>query len=63
MRNPVNFNGTFMCFEEFKRKFPNVTRTSSLLCEGVIKAVREYLRAKTVVLADYKSGFKTKLID
>ena len=60
MRHLVNFNGTFMCCGEFKRNVPNVTRTSSLLYEGVIKAVREYLRAKKIALADYKSGFKTK---
>ena len=60
MSHLVNFNGTFLCFDDFKRKCPNLTRTSALLYEGAIKAVRDYLSVEKIVQADSIQALKQK---
>ena len=49
-----------MSFVEFKRKCPSVTRTNFLTYEGTLKAIREYKRAKEIVLTACNKQYQTK---
>ena len=51
----VNEKGTFMVFSEFKEKFPNINKTTFLLFEGILKAIKQYLeKCKLQLTADFR---------
>ena len=46
----INIDGKFMSFVEFKIECPAIAKTNFPTYEEVLKALREYQRAKEIVL-------------
>jgi len=56
IRQLVNDNGNFMCFEEFRMRYPHILRTNFLMYEGIINAIKRYREKYDIKLS---SNFKT----
>ena len=56
----LNSDGKFTSFRQLKRKCPAITKTNFLMYKGVLKGIREYQRAKEIVLIDCSKHIKQK---
>ena len=56
----INTDGKFLSFVKFRRKCPAITKTNSLMYEGVLKAIIQCQRAKAIALIDCSKQYQTK---